>query len=74
MGGVFQYVLCLQKSHTRRSSQDSLSRKEKLMLELQNIDKVIEQKLSIRSQTRKNKLLSELKAIDRVIEQKSKKN
>ena len=46
-----------------------MSRKEKLMLEL----KVIEQKISSKSQSRKNKLLSELKAIDQAIEKKSKK-
>ncbi len=47
-------------------ASSSLSRKEKLMMELKAIDK----KLSSR---RKEKLLAELKAIDRKIEQKSRR-
>ena len=52
-------------SEFERSSA-SLSRKEKLMMELRAIDKKLSSK-------RKEKLLAELKAIDKKIEQKSKK-
>lgn len=63
---TFANLLLIQK---RVGGDGQLTRKEKLMLELQTI----EQKLSSRSLSRKTKLLSELKAIDRAIEKKSKK-
>lgn len=62
-------LLLIQKQRVSGDGDGQLTRKEKLMLELQTI----EQKLSSRSQSRKTKLLSELKAIDRAIEKKSKK-